>query len=148
MIVIVPTTLAHVDEIHAIELEVFSSEPWSKNAIALEIENKHSICLAAWDLATPSLAGHVTMRHIINEGHISNIAVAKAYQRQGVGSMLLDALIRTAIDLEMIGLTLEVRTSNSAALALYGKHGFAEEGRRRNYYSCPNEDAIIMWKYF
>ena len=146
MITILPATTDHVADIHAIERKTFS-EPWSSCAISQEIENKHSICFSAWDTVNRTVVGYVTMRHIINEGHISNIAVSQKYQQQGIGTMLLTTLIRAAIDCEMIGLTLEVRVSNQAALALYRKHGFVEEGRRKNYYAYPNEDAIIMWKY-
>jgi len=146
MITIIPTTVDHADEIHAIEMEAFPN-PWSKNAILYEINYNHSICLVAWDAEKSTVAGHVTMRHVVNEGHISNIAVAKAYQQQGAGSALMEALVQAAIDREMIGITLEVRPSNHAALALYFKHGFVEEGRRKNFYSHPNEDAIIMWKH-
>ena len=95
-----------------------------------------------------SVIGHVTMRHIINEGHINNIVVAHEYRRLGVASLLMDALIHEAKALEMIGLTLEVRVSNKAALSLYNNFGFVIEGHRKNYYSHPNEDAAIMWKEF
>ena len=146
MITILPATTDHVADIHAIEVKTFS-EPWSMDAISQEIENKHAICFSAWDAINRTVVGYATMRHIINEGHISNIAVSRRYQQQGIGTMLLSALIESAIGREMIGLTLEVRVSNQAALALYHKHGFVEEGRRKNYYSHPNEDAIIMWKH-
>jgi len=134
----------HVDEIAAIEIENFS-EPWSKNAVSFEI--KHAICFAAWDAENSAVAGYATMRQIFDEGHISNIAVAKKYQKQGIGNLLITALIQAAIANNINGLTLEVRESNHAALALYNKHGFVKEGIRKNYYSYPNEDAIIMWKY-
>jgi ribosomal-protein-alanine N-acetyltransferase len=74
--------------------------------------------------------------------------VAYEYRRQGVASLLMDALIQEAIALEMIGLTLEVRVNNKAALSLYNNFGFVIEGYRKNYYSHPNEDAAIMWKEF
>jgi len=147
MIKIIPTAQSHVGDIYQIEKESFP-DPWSTAAISQEINNKHSICLAAWDSATQTVAGYITMRHIINEGHISNIAVAKKHQRQGVGSLLLTALVDEAVNMEMIGVTLEVRVSNIAAISLYQKHGFVEEGRRKNYYSQPTEDALIMWLYF
>jgi len=144
MISIVPTTLNHAAAIHAIEMESFA-DPWSINAIAYEINQKHSVCLVAVT-ENGRVVGHVSMRHIINEGHISNIAVLKDYRRQGIGALLLEALIKEAIQREMIGLTLEVRVSNQAALSLYEKYGFIIEGYRKNYYSSPSEDAAIMWK--
>jgi len=144
MIAIISTSLEHVETIHAIEMESFA-DPWSINAIAYEISQKHSICLIAINEAK-TVVGHISMRHIINEGHISNIAVLKAYRKQGIGALLLEALIKKAIEYKMIGLTLEVRVSNQAALSLYEKYGFRIEGYRKNYYASPSEDAAIMWK--
>ena len=141
-IIVAPTAKEHIDEIHAIETESFV-DPWSKSALQFELDYKYSICLTAFDNKT--VAGHVTMRHVINEGHINNIAVKKAYRRQGIGSLLMDALVKEAMKREMIGLTLEVRRSNEAALALYNKYGFVIEGYRKNYYSQPSEDAAVMW---
>ena len=78
----------------------------------------------------------------------NNIAVAEAYRRRGVGSLLMERLILAAKTSEMIGLTLEVRAGNRAAMGLYHKYGFAAEGYRKNYYADTKEDAVIMWKYF
>ena len=144
MITIISSAPEHAKDIHAIELESFA-DPWSVSSIEYEISQKHSVCLAAVN-ESGTVVGHVSMRHIINEGHISNIAVLKAYRRQGIGALLLDALVKEAIKLEMIGLTLEVRVSNKSAIALYEKYGFIVEGYRKNYYSSPSEDAAIMWK--
>jgi len=144
MITIIPTALGHAEAIYAIEMESFA-DPWSVSAIEYEISQKHSICLVAIT-ESGTVAGHVSMRHIINEGHISNIAVLKDYRRQGIGALLLEALIKEAVTCKMIGLTLEVRVSNQAALSLYEKYGFVIEGHRKNYYSSPSEDAAIMWK--
>ena len=144
MITIIPATPAHAAGIHNIELASFS-EPWSLDAIKYEITNKHSICFTA--IKNEKVIGHASMRHVINEGYISNIAVLPPYRRQGTGALLLDALINEGVRREMIGITLEVRVSNSAAISLYEKHGFVTEGYRKNYYSSPSEDAAIMWKY-
>lgn len=144
MIKIVTATKNHAEGIFAIETQAFS-EPWSLNSIIQEIENKNSICITACD--KENVVGYVTMRHVINEGQISNIAVKEEFKKQGIGSKLVEQLIKNAIEKEMIGITLEVRVSNHAAITLYKKHGFIEEGRRKNFYSSPSEDAIIMWKY-
>jgi len=145
VIAITPTTLDHAVGIRNLELESFS-DPWTLEAIKYEITNKHSICFVAID-NNKTVQGHVTMRHVINEGHISNIAVLPLYRRQGVGSLLLNALINEGVKREMIGITLEARVSNQSAISLYEKHGFAIEGYRKNFYSLPSEDAAIMWKY-
>jgi len=128
---------------HEVEVECFA-EPWSLSALENELSYTTSICLAALD-ENDNVVGYVSMRHIINEGHISNIAVTEKHRRQGVGALLLTTLTDEAIKREMIGLTLEVRQSNHAAIALYEKFGFKTEGHRKNYYSYPTEDAVIMW---
>jgi len=144
MISIVPATLDHKDGIHTIEIESFA-DPWSITSIEYELTHKHSICFVAIN-EKGQVIGHVSMRHIINEGHINNIAVLNTYRRQGVGQLILNALIKEAVKLEMIGLTLEVRAGNHMAISLYEKCGFVIEGYRKNYYSSPSEDAAIMWK--
>jgi len=144
MITTTAMTPAHLDAVHAIECNSFS-DPWPRQEILYEISQKHSICVVAhtWD----ELAGFATMRHIVNEGHICNIAVHEDHRQKGIGSALIDALTEAATAREMIGLTLEVRIGNRAAMALYHKHGFKVEGYRRGYYKYPTEDAAIMWKY-
>jgi ribosomal-protein-alanine N-acetyltransferase len=87
------------------------------------------------------------MWHVVNEGHITNVAVAPAHRNKHIASALLDAAIAEAEKLEMLGLTLEVRKSNTPALSLYKKFGFKLEGIRKEYYEDNREDALIMWKY-
>ena len=92
--------------------------------------------------------GYAGMWHVVNEGHITNVAVLEQYRREGIGDMLMEALEKKALELEMIGITLEVRISNYGAQKLYTKHGYKPEGFRKKYYTDTNEDAVIMWKYF
>jgi ribosomal-protein-alanine N-acetyltransferase len=149
-VVIADLTLEYLDAVHAIEKRTFSI-PWSKDEFRSEITGKEhayykaALIRGAW---RTRVAGYAGLWHILNEGHITNFAVDEPYRRQGIGSMLLAALIELAAAYNMIGLTLEVRAGNDAALALYAKYGFKPEGLRRNYYTDPREDAVIMWKYF
>jgi len=140
------TSHFYLNQIHEIEADCFP-DPWSVSALKYEIDLPNSICLMALDEKGTQAVGHISMRHVINEGHISNIAVAKAHRRAGVGKLLLQALINEAMQREMIALTLEVRIGNQAAINLYEKFGFVTEGHRKNYYSSPTEDALIMWKH-
>jgi ribosomal-protein-alanine N-acetyltransferase len=144
MLKIILAAPEHAEGIYVIERQSFA-EPWSISSIAHEITYKHSVCLVAIN-ENEKIIGHVSMRHIINEGHINNIAVLAEERKRGVGSLLLKALIGEAVKREIIGLTLEVRVSNNAAIKLYEKYGFTIEGYRKNYYSSPSEDAAIMWK--
>jgi ribosomal-protein-alanine N-acetyltransferase len=88
------------------------------------------------------------MWRVFDEAHITNVAVASASRRRGVGSLLISSLIKAAREMDMVGLTLEVRVGNERAQKLYTKFGFKPEGLRTNYYSDTKEDAIIMWKSF
>ena len=134
----------HAEEMYAIESEVFSM-PWSADSIRDEIL-QNAICKVAID-EKGKIHGHVYMRHITNEGHITNIAVRKESQKKGIASLLMQALVQAAKSLGIVALTLEVRESNFAAINLYKKFGFSVEGVRKNFYSTPSENGIIMWKY-
>lgn len=83
---------------------------------------------------------------ILEEAHITILAVRPQYQRQGLGQALLVALLAAARSRHLEWATLEVRPSNYAAIALYQKHGFSEVGRRRHYYADTGEDALILWR--
>ena len=135
----------HIDQIYAIEEQSFTT-PWRYTFFLDELANPHSIGLVACNHGR--VAGYLCCRHIVNEGHIGNIAVAEEFRRQGIACALFNRLVAIAKEREMIGLTLEVATGNLAAQKLYLKHGFIPEGLRKNYYTDTNEDAIIMWKYF
>ena len=144
MISVIPMTNAHINAVYDIESHSFS-DPWPMEEIIFELNQAHSISLVA--IMHDKVAGYVTMRHIVNEGHICNIAVHEDYRKSGVGSALVATLVKTAKFMEMIGITLEVRIGNRAAMALYHKFGFIVEGYRRDYYKDPKEDAAIMWRY-
>ena len=143
MITIKNMTKEHIEQIYSIEEKCFSI-PWSKRAFEDELnKNKMAIYLVA--LKDEQVVGYAGMWHVINEGHITNVAVSPEYRRQGIGESLINKLIEIAKEKEMIGLTLEVRTSNEIAKNLYKKHGFLLDGIRKEYYE-NKEDAFIMWK--
>jgi len=83
---------------------------------------------------------------ILDEAHITILAVHPHYQRQGLGQAVLLALLQVAADRGLERATLEVRASNQPALSLYQKFGFKIAGRRRRYYKDTNEDALILWR--
>ncbi len=141
MVKIVELEEKHVDEIVAIEEHSFSI-PWSKTAFLGEILNQNAHYFVA--TIEDKVVGYGGFWYIVNEGHITNIAVHQDFRGQGIGSKILDAMIAQKEELWMIGLTLEVRVSNENAIKFYEKKGFVEEGRRKNYYE-NNEDALIMW---
>jgi len=135
----------HLEEVLAIEKSSFST-PWSYYAFAYEIKNDFAYYLVA--LSAGKVIGYGGMWLILDEAHITNLAVYRNYRRSGVGRAIMQEFIRHAVHSGITRLTLEVRPSNQAARHLYATLGFKEKGRRRGYYLDTNEDAIIMWKNF
>ena len=144
---IVPMTNEHLDEVAALERQCFSV-PWSRNMLAEELENACSAYLVALDTEDGSVVGYAGLLVVADEGYITNVAVRSESRRGGVASQLLDVFVQFAQGNGLAFLTLEVRASNYAAIALYGSRGFRGVGRRKNYYEHPKEDAIIMTREF
>ena len=155
MIIISPMTPAHINAVHAVEQDCFSS-PWSVGTLREEQAGQYMISYVALDADHADvIAGYTFMRYVpgpgpsstnAGEGHIENIAVAPAYRRCGVGTLLMQTLADEAVRRAFTSITLEVRQGNRAAMALYHKFGFKVLGYRRAYYTHPTEDAIIMTK--
>ncbi|WP_369283678.1 ribosomal protein S18-alanine N-acetyltransferase [Oscillibacter sp. GMB15532] len=139
---IVPMSPEHLDEIAALEKVCFSA-PWSRNMLAEELDNACSAFLTALD-ETGRVVGYAGLQVILDEGYITNVAVRPEDRQKGVAAQLLQVFINFAKGNRLSFLTLEVRPSNTAAIVLYGHHGFRTAGRRKNYYELPKEDALIM----
>jgi ribosomal-protein-alanine N-acetyltransferase len=90
-----------------------------------------------------TVVGYAGLQTVLDEGYINNVAVDPRFRRQGVADELIAAFVRFG-KAKLAFLTLEVRATNAPAIALYTKHGFAQVGRRNNYYDDPKEDAILM----
>lgn len=128
----------------SLERECFS-EPWSENAYLSTLANENAVYLAA-ETEEGSLAGVCGLLDILGEGDISNVAVREAFRRQGIAERMLTELLAQGRKRGITAFTLEVRASNQAAIRLYEKFGFVCEGRRKNFYEKPREDALILWK--
>ena len=127
-------------------LEVSSlslKESWSKEAFKKELSNPLAKYLVAKE--NNKVIGFAGVWTIVDEGHITNIAVHPNFRGKGIGSILLSSLIEHCKNWGCNSLTLEVRASNAPAQNLYKKYNFKEEGIRKKYYKDNNEDAIIMW---
>lgn len=135
--------IAYTDlaQVIAIERRSFPS-PWSLSMFVLELSKPSGVCLAA--VADSEMLGYVICARYDEAYHVMNIAVDPAHRRRGVARMLLDAVLEKAG--QDTAYTLEVRVSNTAAIALYESYGFRAVGTRRHYYSDNGEDAIIMWR--
>lgn len=128
------------------ELETLCfSLPWTIEQLRSQLPDEHHVFLTA--LEGEHLLGYVGMMVVLDEGYISNVAVAPEARRKGIGDALITELMRRAELLELAFVTLEVRQSNAPAAALYEKHGFTAVGRRKNYYDLPREDAVLMTYY-
>ena len=121
------------------------SLPWTIEQLRSQLPDEHHIFLTA--LEGEHLLGYVGMMYVLDEGYISNVAVAPEARRKGIGDALIEELMRRAELLGLAFVTLEVRQSNAPAAALYEKHGFTAVGRRKNYYDLPREDAVLMTYY-
>lgn len=134
------TDLTDVLEISTLSLK----ESWSLDSFSKELTNPLAKYIVA--KTKDKIIGFAGLWIIVDEGHITNIAVHPDYRKKGVGSALVDSLIEHSKKWGCSALTLEVRASNIPAQNLYSKYGFQSEGIRKNYYHDNNEDAIIMWK--
>jgi ribosomal-protein-alanine N-acetyltransferase len=142
-IIIKPIEDKHIDGILTISLLSFPIT-WSKDSFEKELDNKFARYVVA--LKDNVVVGYGGMWIIVDEAHITNIAVHPEFRSYGIGSMLVEALLDVAKLENICAMTLEVRRSNHIAQNLYGKYGFVEEGVRKGYYEDNHEDAIIMWK--
>jgi [ribosomal protein S18]-alanine N-acetyltransferase len=141
---IIPFNKNHVNEVLYISNLSFLT-PWTIESIEKELENK----LARYVVAIKDnlVIGYGGIWLILDEGHITNIAVHPEYRGVGAGDMIVEALVELCKLEGIYSMTLEVRKSNLVAQSLYKKHGFIEEGVRKNYYADSHEDAVIMWRY-
>ena len=138
-------TSGHLDDVYIIETECFS-HPWSKQSLEEELNNETSLFLVAKE--ENEVIGYIGMSIVIDEGYIFNVAVRESYRNKGVATALINELVTYGKKNNFSFITLEVRESNLPAISLYSKFGFIKAGERKNYYSNPKENAILMTKYF
>lgn len=143
--IIKKATLENLEDIFKIEESVFA-HPWSLESLKNLLEDENSVAFIAVD--NEVICGYCGVNTILDEGYITNVAVLENYRKQGIGRMLVNALVDFAKDKSLAFLTLEVRKSNIPAINLYSKNGFETVGERKNYYTSPTENALLMTKYF
>jgi len=138
------TTVAGIDDILAIESASFTN-PWTRGMYLseLEQEGRSFLYLARDDRG--HAVGFCSFWRILDELHINNLAVEPDSRHRGVARALLARALGDGFHLGVRRATLEVRRSNIAAQQLYGTFGFSVAGVRREYYSSPVEDALILW---
>ncbi len=139
--IIRPMLINDIDAVYEIECQSFSI-PWSKEALTQELSEPSARCYVAELEAC--IAAYAGVRMVMEEGEVTNIAVAQHYRGNGIGRRLLQHLLDEAKKSKLRNIFLEVRKSNEAAMALYVSCGFQQIGLRKNYYQKPAEDAVLM----
>lgn len=139
-----PLKIEDIDGVIKIEESAYGDHHWSKESFVGEVNNElaHYYALHTSD---GTLAGYAGTWHILEEAHITTIAVDKNFRRRKFAEALLRRIIEDCYKEKIKYITLEVRVSNKAAINLYTKYGFSSFGTRKGYYQDNNEDALIMW---
>ena len=139
-----PMQESDLDEVVAVEQDVYPY-PWSRTNFADSLsQDYHAWVLRGQDR---ELMGYFLVMGIVDEAHLLNVAVSRAWQGRGVGRLLVNQAVALSRGLGMESILLEVRPSNGRALEIYQRYGFSEIGRRKGYYPAANstrEDAIVM----
>ena len=141
---VVAMQLHHLDEVLQIEEQSFPT-PWSRYAFTCELlDNDFAryYCLLHGDV----VVGYMGLWVILDEGHITNVAIHPDYRNHGLGEFLMRQVMLHCQSSGVQRMTLEVRVSNLAAQSLYKRLGFTGVGVRKGYYTDTREDAMIMWK--
>ncbi|MCH5281978.1 MAG: ribosomal protein S18-alanine N-acetyltransferase [Lachnospiraceae bacterium] len=132
-----------IEQVSRIEEACFTL-PWSAKSFEEVIGKPDALYLTA--LEGREVLGYCGAYVVLDEADINQVAVKESSRRQGIGKKLLEELLSRLKEQGITSVTLEVRKSNQAAIALYESLGFVLEGQRKNFYEKPMEDAWIMWK--
>jgi len=141
MIIIKPATENDIDRIMEIEHDSFTP-PWTHGQLLAEIYREDSFFIVALD--DDEIVGYAILGTSIDEGQILSIAVVSTARRKGIADLLMYTMITHAKELELESIFLEVRKSNEPAQELYKKHDFEFVRYRENYYTDPDEDAVVL----
>ena len=133
-----------VDSVIAIEAKAYGNHHWSKESFLSELSNELAHYFSVFN-EKDELIAYCGCWQILEEAHITNIAVTPEYRRNHIGEALLKTIIDECYKNMVKFITLEVRVGNVAAIELYKKYGFKSLGTRKGYYQDNNEDALIMW---
>lgn len=130
-----------LDQVMELETALFHV-PWTKEGFFTFLTRDDAMFLVVED--KERIIGYCGLLMVLDEGDITNVAVAADRQREGIGNFLMQSLIRLAEERGVTTIHLEVRVSNGSAIRLYERNGFERDGLRKNYYSDPTEDALLM----
>ena len=128
-----------------VEAESFTN-PWTRDMYSWELQNRSVCHIVVVRTEDCPVAGFCAFWLVFDEIHINNLAMRPQFRHQGIGTALLHHVLAEAKELGARRATLEVRASNAQARRLYERLGFYVAGTRRNYYTNPVEDALILWR--
>lgn len=135
-----------IEQVLEVERQSFTL-PWTREAFSNELNfNQYAVYIVIED--NGKIAGYCGSWVVIDESHITNVAILPEYRGKKLGEALLRKMIEISIGMGAIRMTLEVRVSNAVAISLYEKLGFQKGGIRKRYYTDNHEDAYIMWVNF
>lgn len=135
---------SHLPQVLEIEKQA-NSAPWSEKSFRNELDHAFGVFLVA--LVEGKVVGYGGIWLVVDEAHVTNLAVDSSMHRQGIARRLMTELLNRARERGMTCSTLEVRASNEAAIRLYEGLGYKQTAVRRGYYPDNREDAVVMWMY-
>ena len=139
-----PMEKTDIDAVIALEEQAYGQHHWSKESFVGELSNDLASYFSAFN-EQGELVAYCGCWKILEEAHITTIAVMSQYRRKHIAETLLKTIIEDCYKDMVKFITLEVRVSNIPAIGLYEKYGFKSLGTRKGYYQDNNEDALIMW---
>ncbi|MDO4276924.1 MAG: ribosomal protein S18-alanine N-acetyltransferase [Eubacteriales bacterium] len=133
-----------LDQVMEIENDLFHV-PWTKEGFFTYLTRDNAMFLVVEEKG--QILGYCGLIMVLDEGDVTNVAVRRDRQCEGIGHFLMDSLVRLAGDQGVTTIHLEVRVSNGTAVRLYERMGFSRDGIRKGYYSNPTEDALLMTRH-
>lgn len=130
-----------LDQVMEIEKDLFSV-PWTKEGFFTFLLRENAMFLVAEEKG--EILGYCGILMVLDEGDITNVAVRRDRQKEGIGRFLMESMLRLVSELGISVIHLEVRAGNQSAVRLYQRCGFIQDGLRKNYYTDPVEDAVLM----
>ena len=133
-----------LEQVMEIERELFHV-PWIREGFFTFLTREDAMFLVVEE--KEQILGYCGLLMVLDEGDITNVAVRRDRQKEGIGNFLMESLIRLAAERGVTTIHLEVRVGNDRAIRLYERNGFTRDGIRKGYYSDPIEDALLMTRH-
>ncbi|MCI6006121.1 MAG: ribosomal protein S18-alanine N-acetyltransferase [Blautia sp.] len=133
-----------LDQVMEIEQDLFAV-PWTKEGYFTFLTRENTMFLVVEEKGR--ILAYCGLLMVMDEGDVTNVAVRRDRQREGIGNFLMESLVRLADGMGVTTIHLEVRSGNETAIRLYERNGFTRDGIRKNYYTDPTEDALLMTRH-